>query len=504
MSQKKRGKSSTSALKAARQLCRKANQLRRAGRMQEAEVCYKQALAQNPNLAVAHDQLGVVLAGAGQLEDALRSIARSLEIEPNSHSAHANYGVVLNMLGRAHEAIASFRRALRITPSNADTRMNLALNLLNEGYLDEAIEQFQQVIKLDPGRAHAYFHLAHMKNRVSSDSEIRAMKSLYGQLGIADGEKTVLAFGLGSALDKRGEYDEAFRYFSAGHRLKQQSVPFDLASHAHYFETMKDVFDDHNLVRNRTIGVEDSRPIFIFGMPRSGTTLTEQILASHPDVLGGGEMSCVEDIVKHLQKITGKSLLESWSELDTQAIRELGAAYLEKLKMHSDKVKHVTDTTPMNFLYLGLIATIFPNVHLVHCVRDPMDTCVSIFQQPLSDAHAYSHDLKDLGGFYLLYKDLMAHWHKVLPGRIYDVRYENLVTDTESEIRKLLDCCGLPFHEGCLASHNTKRSVKTPSATQVRQPIYTASIGRWKRYEVNLSPLQEILETQESAEHRDS
>jgi len=494
MGKKKQRKSTTSALKKARRLCQEANQYRLSAQWQKAEQCYRQALSHNPDLATAHDQLGVVLAEVGRLGDALCSIERSLEIDPASHSAHANRGVVLGMLGQMGAAVESFRQALRIEPSNADTRMNLALKLVDEGCFDRAVEEFQQVVRLDPGRVHAYFHLAHMKNRMTSDREIKAMLRLYARSDITDEDKGLLAFGLGSALDKRGEYDEAFRYFSAGHRLKRRGAPFNLAGYAQYFNSMKEVFNAHDALKNSGGGAEDGTPIFIFGMPRSGTTLTEQILASHPDIEGGGELSYVEELVRYTQNRTGKSILECWKDLDAQMIRELSAIYLDKLRTHSSEARYITDTTPMNFLYLGLVATILPNARLVHCVRDPMDTCLSIYQQPLSDAHAYAHDLEDLGGFYLLYKDLMAHWHNVLPGRIYNVHYEQLVTETENEIHKLLAFCDLNFHEACLAFHTTKRPVKTPSATQVRQPVYTASVGRWKRYETGLSRLREILE----------
>ena len=204
-------------------------------------------------------------------------------------------------------------------------------------------------------------------------------------------------------------------------------------------------------------------------------------------------MFYAEDAVRRAIAITGKPFPAGLSEMGTSELHDLGAGYLDSLRKHAGMAGRVTDTTPMNFPLVGLIAAMLPHARLVHCVRDPMDTCVSIFQQPLSGSHAYANDLADLGGFYRLYKELMAHWYSVLPGRIYNLDYEALVNDSETGIRKLLDYCGLPFHADCLSFHKTKRQVRSPSASLVRQPVYTGSIGRWKRYESRLAPLKAIL-----------
>ena len=319
------------------------------------------------------------------------------------------------------------------------------------------------------------------------------MKTLYSQPRTGIDQRIYLAFALGSALEKREAYEEAFEYFVEGHRLKKQSTPFDLARRARFFHSLMDVFNKDYLERHRSVGPDDNLPIFIFGMPRSGTSLTEQILASHPDVHGAGESDGMEDLVRSVSGKTGEPFPGCWLNLGVREIHDIGVNYLDRMRESATGSRFITDTTPMNFRYAGLIATIMPGARLVHCVRNPMDTCLSIFQQPLIDTHAYAHDLADLGGFYRLYQALMAHWCNVLPGRIYNLCYEDLATDSESEIRKLLKHCGLSFHYDCLAFHETKRSVRTPSASQVRQPIYTASIERWKRYETQLAPLKAIL-----------
>ena len=488
----------TSASITARQtvdiLVREANQHQQAGRFQAAEAIYRKVLAFKPNLAEAHKQLGKVLIALDRLEGAIRSITRSIEIDSDSSPARNLLGIAFRKQGQTENAISYFKCALQIAPMNVNAHMNLVLTLMEAGQFDESAEHFRQALKINPKLAQAYFHLAHMRKNVSAVDENKAMKSLYNHPNTDTMQKIYLAFGLGSALEKYGAYEEAFEFFQEGHRLKKQSTPFDLENYIHFFKSMMEVFDEGYVSRNRVVGPIDDLPVFIFGMPRSGTTLAEQVLSSHPDIQGAGELNYVEDAVRRVSEITGKPFLVGWGEMDARKIHDLGMQCLDKLRAHSGGYKHVCDTTPMNFLYVGLIATILPGARLVHCLRNPMDTCLSIYQQPLSNTHAYAHEIKDLGGFYKLYKGLMNHWHSILPGRIYDLRYETMVTDNETEIRKLLDYCELPFHENCLTFHKSERSIRTPSASQVRQPIYTTSIDRWKRYETQLSPLKEILQ----------
>ena len=476
------------------QILQQARQHHQAGRLREAEALYRSILDTTPDHPDANNMLGLLFIQMDRPDAAVDCIRKSLATKPGNAQSHHWLGMALRKLGKSTEAVESYEHALQIAPRNPGAHMNLAVILEETGELDRAADHFRQAIEIKPDLALAHFHLAHMRNHPSSAGEIEAMQALYERPDTGSNQRIHLAYGLGSALDKQGAYEEAFEYFQAGHRLKEASKPFDPDRHTQFVRSLMEVFDQ-GVQSHGAISVPgDDLPIFIFGMPRSGTSLAEQILASHPGVSGGGELGYVEDTARDIISMTGRPFLDSWNGLDSNELAKLGSKYLARLKSHADGCSRVTDTTPMNFLYVGLIAGILPNARLVHCVRDPMDTCLSIFQQPLSESHAYAHNLSDLGGFYKLYRDLMAHWHRVLPGRIYDLRYEDLVTDSKTGIRRLLAACNLPFHEDCLAFHRTERSVKTPSATQVRQPMYTASIGRWKRYGSKLSPLQAILE----------
>ena len=471
-----------------------ARQHHRAGRLHASESLCRKVLVSDPENVEANNLLGMLCIQTGRPESAIKWIRQALEASPDNPEGHYYLGLAYNQLGRLEEAISSFECALRTMPSNASGHLHLAIILKETGRFDDAAEHFRRALSIRPDLAMAHFHLAHMRTHDSSTDEINAMKALYSHPGINDNQRFYLAFGLGSALDKRGLYDEAFEYFQAGHGIKRKSVHFNLAEQVRFIKSIMEVFSEELMARNMSAGPDDNRPVFIFGMPRSGTTLAEQILASHPQVLGAGELSYVEEVVKQVIKITGKPFLASFGSLAAKQIYDLGGHYLNRLGVRPGDIRHVTDTTPMNFIYVGLIAIILPGARLVHCRRNPMDTCLSIFQQPLADSHAYAHDMADLGGFYRLYEELMMHWQSILPGRIHDLCYEELVSDSETEIRKLLDYCGVPFHDECLTFHKTERSVRTPSASQVRQPIYTASVERWKRYESKLSELKAALQ----------
>lgn len=470
-----------------------AHQHHQAGRLRTAEELCHKVLAENPTHADANRMLGMVYIQTGRADSAFTYLQRALESDPDHAQGHYYLGLAFQKQGCIEEAVSSFEHTLQSNPSHINARMNLAITLKETGRLDEAVEHFRGVLARNPHIAQAHFHLATIRNHVSSTEEINAMKSLYNRPGTGIAQRYYLAFGLGTALEKWEAYEEAFGFFQAAHHLKKPSAPFNLADRARFFRSIMELFNREYLDRNRTAGPDDELPIFIFGMPRSGTTLAEQILASHPRVTGAGEVGYVEDVVRRVMELSGKPFLTGWPDMSAAEIHALGIYYLDRIGEHPDGSGHVTDTTPMNFVHIGLIATILPHARLIHCRRDPMDTCLSLYQQPLSDTHAYAHDLADLGGFYNLYREIMRHWHDVLPERIHDLCYEDLVTDSETEIRSLLDYCKLPFDQNCISFHKTDRAVRTPSASQVRQPMYTASMGRWRNYETWLSPLKALI-----------
>lgn len=395
--------------------------------------------------------------------------------------------------GLLEKAEARYREVLLLDADAVMAHMNIGLILKQTGRLDEAAMHFSTVTRLKPDLAQAHFQLAHLRTHISSEEEIEAMRRLFDSPGIEDKDRIPLAFGLSAALEKNGRYPESFDVLQEGRRLMKSKAPFDIEAHRRHFDGLMQLFSREYFERQGDAGAPGKLPIFIVGMPRSGTTLTEQILASHPAVDGGGELSYLEGIVREVGSDAGKPFVYGWRDLKRKDIRGLGVSYLRNLSRHSRRGKHVTDTTPMNFRLVGLIAAMLPGAKIIHCTRDPMDTCLSIFQQPLADTHAYANDLADLGEFYRMYVRMMAYWHQVLPGRIHDLRYEDLIQDPEAEVGRLLDYCDLPFAKECLEFHKTNRKVNTPSASQVRQPLYKGSLGRWRRYEEQLAPLRAVL-----------
>jgi tetratricopeptide (TPR) repeat protein len=464
------------------------------GETKRAESCLRQALKLKPELAEAHNGLAELYIDSGRYDQATIHIERALVTKPDFSDAINNRGVVLNKTGNTEAAMKHFQRAVEISPGSGKALMNLAIMLEQTGQLQEAAITFRNTIKARPDFADAHFMLAHLRNHQSTDEEIQAMQTLLERQDSSPEQRVHLAFGLAYAFESRQEYTESFEYLDMAHQLKSESLPFDLATEVQFFDAMERSFDADFVKRNSHSGVDDRRPLFIVGMPRSGTSLTEQILASHPQVLGAGEIGFLEGMAHEIREKTGAAYPLGCNRLNDGDLRKLGQKYIEQLDSLSTQAKYISNTTPANFLNLGLIAVVLPEARIINCLRDPMDNCLSIFKQLLSDAHAWSHKLEDLGAYYNLYRKLMNHWRQILPGRIYDLPYEALVADSEQEIRKLLDFCSLPFDERCLAFHQTRRAVRTPSASQVHQPLYTDTIELWKCYEQQLKPLQSILE----------
>jgi len=474
--------------------------LKEVERLDDAAIHFQQCIDLDSNNVEAYNALGNVLRIQDQHDRAVTCFEKSLAIQPTHADSRRNFslvsndlGVVANKVGLSHDAIRHFRRAVELADANPEAHINLGITLEQTGKLDQAASSFKKAISAKPDFAQAHYNLAHLRNHRSTTGEIDAMQSLFDQPGTSDSEQTLLAYGIGEAHHKLENYDKAFESFATGHRLKKKTTSFNLADQIRFFESSIEVFNPGFFDQHRKSGCEDKTPIFILGMPRSGTSLTEQILASQSTVFGAGEQIYLPELVKESALTAASPYPRSAATLPHMKFRHLGEAYVRKLRSHSGQAARISDTTPMNFLYVGLVAAALPNARIIHCVRDPMDTCLSIFMHPLSTPHSYAHELDDLGAFYKLYQRLMAHWHSMLPGRIHDVKYEKMVGDSDTEIRALLNYCDLPFEKACLNFHETERTIRTPSAGQVRQPIYNNSIQRWKHYEKHLGPLKDLF-----------
>lgn len=471
------------------------NALADLGRLDEAVNSFKKAIALKPNLIEAYNNLGNALKASQRLSDAVVFYQQALAIKPDYFEAHNNLGNGLSDLNRMDEAIVSYKKALQINPGYVEAHNSLGLALKDLGRMDQAIASFEKAIAIQPDYAKAHANLSQMRKHTDGDGdgEVRAMAELYDRSDLPDDQRIHLAFGLARAYENLGQYGRAFECLSDGQRLQKVAVPFDLAKATRFFKLIEDMFDPNFLAKQAKSGFEDESPIFVLGMPRSGSSLVEQILASHPQVYGAGELKAVGELTRRMEKSAGESFPKAMGSVDPNIFHELGASYIEMVRRLAPRIKFITDKMPANFLCIGFIATMLPRARFIHCLRDPMDTCFSIYKSQFSESHDYSHNLASLGGYYLLYEELMAHWHRVLPDRIFDIRYEQLVQNSETEIRSMLDYCDLPFDKACLSFYKTDRVVKTASATQVRQPIYQNAIGFWKNYEDQLTPLQSAL-----------
>ena len=476
--------------------------LKEVDRLDDAATHFQQCVDLDSSNVEAYNALGNILRIQDQHDRAVTCFEKALAIQPAHADSRRSFslvsndlGVLANKLGHSHEAIDHFRRATNLADSNSEAHINLGITLEQTGNLDQAAASFKNAIVASPTLAQAHYYLAHLRSHRSTTEEIDAMRSLFDEASTSEVQQIFLAYGLGEAHHKLENYDKAFESFALGHRLKNNTTSFNLADQIRFFESLIDVFDMDFFDEHQASGCEDETPIFVLGMPRSGTSLTEQIIASHSSVFGAGELSYLPELVRESTLAAASPFPKSLSALPHEAFQHFGEAYIEKLRRLSQQAIRISDTTPMNFLYVGLIAIALPNARIIHCVRSPMDTCLSIFMHPLSTPHSYAHELKNLGAYYKLYQRLMAHWHKMLPGRIHDVMYEQMVADSDTEIRALLTHCNLPFEKACLNFHETDRTIRTPSAGQVRQPIYDSSIRRWKHYEKHLDPLLDLFES---------
>ena len=448
---------------------------------------------------------GNALRLAGQPERAVRVLQAALRIDPQHQGVRQNLGLALNdwgaSLNRAGDTTAAmerFREALRVWPRQPQAEMNLGLTLEQLGEPEQAAERYQAAILARPDFADPHFHLAHLRAHRSSSAEIEAMRRLLERSDTGHDDRIKLAFGLGFALESAGDYPAAFRYMHEGHRLQARNSKFSLQQENRRFEDIKRALPERRLAILQGNGVADERPVFVAGLPRSGTTLTEQVLASHSQVSGRGESTALMQAAARL----GYPLNGNADCLDAAPLKREAAAVLDQLTREAGQARRVIDTTPMNFPYLGLAAAMLPGALFINCLRDPMDNGLSIFRQYLTGPRGFEHDLRDLGGYYNLHLDLLRHWQALLGKRIYVLRYEHLVNDPETEIQRLLAFLDLPFDERCLTFHQTRRLVRSPSAAQVRQPLYASSIGAWRRYAESLQPLADAL-AESTPSHRE-
>ncbi len=445
--------------------------------------------------------LGCALAQVGRTDEGVDTLNRALTLDPDRAMLHYNLGDLLRGDGRLPEAADSYQRAVELEPDNLVFQNNLAATRKALGDMEGAKALFKEILAIDPLYHEARRNLSQCQKYGEADRpEMEWIEKFLRQHILMEEDRISLHFTLGKMWDDCGDHDRGFEHYRQANRFKHQQSRFDRQRHQALIDRLMAVFDEPLFAARRAWAIDDERPVFIVGMPRSGTTLVEQILSSHPQLFGADELNKISLLAEGLAKRAGKGETdypECVPHLDESTIgavaREYGA-FLEKRS--GGGFTRVSDKMPYNYLHLGLIALLFRNPRIIHCQRDPVDTGLSIFFQNFSSRNPtndYADDLAEIGFYHRQYQRLMAHWRRVLPVSMFELPYEALIADREGKTRALIDFVGLPWFEGCLTPHETKRPVQTASGWQVRQPIYSSSVNRWKRYERHLRPLLEAL-----------
>jgi tetratricopeptide (TPR) repeat protein len=461
------------------------------GRLDEAILCYKEALISAPQNLVALVNLSLILAKQKNFIDAKELLERAVSIKPDLTVAHNNLGNVYKCMGDEDGAVKCFKKAISIEPNSAMAHYNLGNSLKIQGNLDEAVLSYKNALSIKPDYAEAHFNLSTLR-KCSDYGDIKSIKmTLAGNINIE--KRVILNFALSKSLSDMQENSQSFDALLKGNRLHRNTIKFKISDEERVFGKFVETFDESFFKAREGYGIDDNMPIFIVGMPRSGSTLIEQILSAHPDVYGAGELIILPEQLKKLSSDQPEQVPAKIAAMKLQAITTMADEYITEVRKLSADSRFVSDKMPINFLHIGIIKLLLPNAKIIHSVRSCEDTCFSIFKTKFTGMHNYAYDLSELGQYYRLYHQLMEHWHRLFPDDIYDVVYEKITAEQESETRKLLDFCGIGWDDKCMQFHKSKRSVATASNVQVRQPMYRSSVGGWRRFEQQLQPLIDAL-----------
>jgi len=502
----------------------------RSGRLKQAEQIYREVLQRDPGNVSAMRLLGSVSTESGRYKMAIRLLRNAVKMAPEFFGAWVDLaraltenedfeecakaldqairlepqlpyprmllGNMLTKAGRYEEAADAFRTALQKQPDHGGSLAGLGHVLKTIGKQDEAIDTYRACISNYPAFGEAYWSLANLKTFRFSDEEIEAMRDHVDNEELLDETRVNFNFALGKAHEDRGDYERAFARYDRGNVLRRPHESYDPVQTELIHDRIIETFSAEFIEKNAGNGDPDPAPIFIVGLPRSGSTLIEQILASHSQVDGTHELPDLARVIRSInqRRLDGEAYPESLKKYDGAALAELGRQYLESTRRHRGDSPFFTDKMPNNFASIGLLQLILPNAKIVNARRHPLDSCMGSYKQLFFKGQAFTYDLVELGEYYLEYQRIMDHWHSVLPGKVLDVQYEQMVSDQENQTRRLIEHCQLPWEDNCLRFYETDRAVNTASSEQVRQPIYSKSINSWCRFETDLAPLIEVLE----------
>lgn len=470
----------------------------RLGRYGDAEKLLTRCLELAPGFAAARHNYALVLHRANKAAEALPQIDQLLALEPRNPSYRNLKAAILGRIGEYAESIALYRGVLEDYPNQAKIWTSYGHALKTAGQQSQSVQAYRRAVELAPQFGEAWWSLANLKTLRFDDADIAQMRAQLQRGELRDEDRFHFDFALGKALEDRGEYPDSFQHYQSGNRLRRAGIAYDAGENAAQVARSKALFTPEFFARRAGMGDPAPDPIFIVGLPRAGSTLLEQILASHSQVEGTMELPDVIAIARELGGARSRSQESAYPEvlaqLDAGQLRALGERYIAQTRIQrKSSAPFFIDKMPNNFAHVGLIHLMLPRAKIIDARRHPLGCCFSAYKQHFARGQSFSYDLAELGAYYRDYVELMAHFDAVLPGRVHRVTYETLVSDTESEVRRLLAYCELPFEDACLRFHENERAVRTASSEQVRRPIFTDAVEHWRNYEPWLDPLKQAL-----------
>ena len=470
----------------------------RCGRDGDARKLLVRCLELAPNFAAARYNHAVLLHRLNDSAGALAEIERLLAVDPRNPGYRNLHAVILSRIGEYERSSRIYEELLSEYPANAKAWLSYGHVLKTEGRQDECIAAYRRSIARDPAFGEAYWSLANLKTFRFNEADLSAIHGQLARTDLDDANRLQFHFALGKAYEDAGDYARSFEHYDQGNALERARIRYDAELNTTRIRRLKSVFTRDFFRERAGSGCDARDPIFIVSLPRSGSTLLEQILSSHSAVEGTTELPEITTLVKGLRDQSDSDEIAAYSgvlaSMSTTALRELGEQYIERTRIHrkTDRPFFI-DKMPNNFLHIGMIHLVLPNAKIIDARRHPLACCFSNFKQYYARGQRFSYGLPDMGRFYRDYVELMAHFDEVLPGCIHRVIYERMVEDTEAEVRSVLAYCGLPFEPGCLRFFENERPVRTASSEQVRQPIYREGVEQWRHYEEWLDPLKAAL-----------
>ena len=464
---------------------------RRLGDLDKALHHGRQATKHGENDADSFYNYGLALADDKKFEEAIDAYKKAVTLNPQYGLAYNNLGSAYENIDNEDAAFEAYKKAIEINPQHAEAQHNLGAILNQRGKNEEAKACYIKAIEANPNFTYAHHSLSPLKKYTEDDPHVAMLENLATQTAQMDHEmQTKFWFSVGKMRGDLKKYKESFEAYNIANKLHRKTYPYNVEDTRSTIANIVTGFDKA-FAKTKRKGCDDETPVFILGMPRSGSTLIEQILDCHSQIHGAGELKDLSDVVRsaaHLEE--GAPYVEWLKNASNDELQDVGQRYIERIRQHSDSALHIVDKMPSNFFYVGLIHKILPNAKIIHSMRDPMDICISNYTRMFKQIMPFAYDLKELGQYCRFCDDMMAHWKDVLPKDfILGLQYEEVVEDLEGKAKELIAFCGLEWEETCLDFHKNKRVVKTASHDQVNKPIYKTSVQRWKKYEDYIQPL---------------